>query len=143
LTVINFWCNINYCKGICLVMISVAIGFEGEVHMLEKTTHINLLYDFYQNLLTEKQKNYMELYYHDDLSLSEIAEQYSVSRQAVFENLKRAEHLLEQYEDQLQLLYKYNQRQSIFDQLLGLLEHESEVEFDTIRKLVTALKNVD
>jgi predicted DNA-binding protein YlxM (UPF0122 family) len=111
--------------------------------MLEKTTQINLLYDFYQNLLTEKQRNYMELYYHDDFSLSEIAEQFQVSRQAVFENIKRAEQLLEQYENQLQLLSKHGQRSKLFEQLDELLHHESEVEWDKFQKLVAALKNVD
>jgi predicted DNA-binding protein YlxM (UPF0122 family) len=111
--------------------------------MLEKTTHVNLLYDFYQRLLTDKQRMYMELYYHDDLSLSEIAEQYQVSRQAIFENVKRAEQLLAEYEEQLQLLSKYKQRQEVYDQLFTMLEHESELEVDRLKKLVTALKNVD
>jgi predicted DNA-binding protein YlxM (UPF0122 family) len=111
--------------------------------MLEKTTHVNLLYDFYQALLTDKQRIYMELYYHDDLSLSEIAEQFQVSRQAVFENIKRAEQLLRQYEDQLQLLSKHRQREPLYDQLLTMLEHESELEVNQLKKLVTALKNVD
>ncbi len=119
-------------------------GFEGEmILMLEKTTHMNLLYDFYQNLLTERQRKYMEYYYHDDLSLSEIAEQFQVSRQAVFENLKRAEQLLEQYESHLQLLAKHDQRARIIDELDELLHESSEIKVDQVRNLVTALKNVD
>lgn len=47
--------------------------------MLEKTTRINYLFDFYQQLLTEKQKNYMDLYYLEDYSLGEISETYGVS----------------------------------------------------------------
>lgn len=111
--------------------------------MLEKTTRVNLLYDFYKNLLTEKQRDYMELYYQDDLSLSEIAEQYQVSRQAVFENIKRAEQLLEQYEASLQLLVKHEQRTDIFNQLSDLLNQDSSFELKEVQKLVTALKNVD
>ena len=49
-----------------------------EKNMLEKTTRINYLYDFYQSLLTEKQKSYMSLYYLDDYSLGEIADEYDV-----------------------------------------------------------------
>ncbi len=49
--------------------------------MLEKTNRINYLYDFYQALLTPKQSSYMALYYLDDYSLGEIAEEYDVSRQ--------------------------------------------------------------
>ncbi|WP_336968253.1 sigma factor-like helix-turn-helix DNA-binding protein, partial [Bacillus cereus] len=50
--------------------------------MLEKTTRMNYLFDFYQSLLTQKQRSYMSLYYLDDLSLGEIAEEFDVSRQA-------------------------------------------------------------
>jgi len=63
--------------------------------MLEKTTRVNFLYDFYQTLLTEKQQVYMQLYYLDDLSLGEIAEEYGVSRQAVYDNVRRTEAMLE------------------------------------------------
>jgi len=111
--------------------------------MLEKTTQINLLYDFYQSLLTEKQRHYMELYYHDDLSLSEIAEQFEVSRQAVFENLKRAEQLLLEYEEKLQLVSKYEQRSEYLRQLQSLLDQKNEVDLIQAMEIVTALKNVD
>ncbi|PKC51704.1 SRP54-domain-containing protein, partial [Rhizophagus irregularis] len=50
-------------------------------------------------LLTDKQRSYMELYYLDDLSLGEIAESYEVSRQAVYDNIRRTEAMLEEYED--------------------------------------------
>lgn len=78
--------------------------------MLEKTTRMNLLYDFYGSLLTEKQRTFMELYYYDDLSLAEIAEQYNVSRQAVHDNIRRAEAQLEEYEQKLCLLERYQNR---------------------------------
>lgn len=66
--------------------------------MIEKTMRMNYLYDFYQALLTPKQRSYMSLYYLDDYSLGEIAEQYEVSRQAVYDNIKRTEAMLEEYE---------------------------------------------
>ncbi|MFP3394005.1 putative DNA-binding protein, partial [Brevibacillus sp. SIMBA_076] len=69
--------------------------------MLEKTTRMNYLFDFYQSLLTQKQRSYMSLYYLDDLSLGEIAEEFDVSRQAVYDNIKRTEAMLEEYEDKL------------------------------------------
>ena len=56
---------------------------------IEKTNRMNALFEFYSTLLTEKQMNYMELYYADDFSLGEIAEEYEVSRQAVYDNIKR------------------------------------------------------
>ena len=63
-------------------------------------------------------KVYFELYYQDDLSLSEIAEQFEVSRNAVFDNIKRTEKLLEDYEDKLQLLDKREAREKIIDQII-------------------------
>jgi len=60
---------------------------------IEKTNRMNALFEFYSTLLTEKQMNYMELYYADDFSLGEIAEEYQVSRQAVYDNIKRTERL--------------------------------------------------
>lgn len=74
--------------------------------MLEKTTRMNYLFDFYQSLLTPKQKSYMSLYYLDDFSLGEIAEEFEVSRQAVYDNIKRTEAMLEEYEEKLGLLNK-------------------------------------
>ena len=56
---------------------------------IEKTNRINALFEFYEPLLTEKQMTYIELYYRDDYSLGEIAENYQVSRQAVYDNIKR------------------------------------------------------
>ena len=85
--------------------------------MLEKTMRMNYLYDFYQMLLTDKQRSYMSLYYLDDYSLGEIADEYEVSRQAVYDNIKRTEAMLEEYEAKLMLLKKFQQRQKLIDQL--------------------------
>lgn len=92
--------------------------------LLEKTTRMNFLFDFYQALLTEKQRSYMELYYLDDHSLGEIAESYEVSRQAVYDNIRRTEAMLEEYEDKLRLLEKFQQRQRILQELTGAIKDE-------------------
>lgn len=92
--------------------------------MLEKTTRMNFLFDFYQALLTSKQRNYMSLYYLDDLSLGEIADEYNVSRQAVYDNLKRTEAMLEEYEDKLSLFYKYQQRKQLIEKMEHCLHDE-------------------
>ncbi|WP_082234196.1 putative DNA-binding protein [Halobacillus massiliensis] len=85
--------------------------------MLEKTTRINYLLDFYQSLLTPKQRNYMELYYLEDYSLGEISENFNVSRQAVYDNIRRTEAMLEEYEDKLLLYEKFQKRQRILEQM--------------------------
>ncbi|RSK27001.1 putative DNA-binding protein [Bacillus sp. HMF5848] len=85
--------------------------------MLDKTTRVNYLYDFYQSLLTPKQQEYMSLYYLDDYSLGEIAEEFNVSRQAVYDNIKRTEAMLEEYEVKLQLFQKFQERKQLLDKL--------------------------
>ena len=62
-----------------------------ELMEIEKTNRMNALFEFYAALLTDKQMNYIELYYADDYSLAEIAEEFGVSRQAVYDNIKRTE----------------------------------------------------
>jgi predicted DNA-binding protein YlxM (UPF0122 family) len=112
-----------------------------EKSMLDKTMRINYLYDFYQSLLTPKQQNYMSLYYLDDYSLGEIAEEFSISRQAVYDNIKRTEAMLEEYEEKLLLLEKFQKRQELINQLKtftgnGKVEDEEYLEIlDALEKL--------
>lgn len=94
---------------------------------LIKTMRMNYLFDFYQGLLTEKQRNYLELYYLEDYALSEIAETYQVSRQAVYDNIKRTDELLEEYETKLQLFKKFKERQSIIQELKRLSSDNQEI----------------
>ncbi|WP_462409245.1 putative DNA-binding protein [Neobacillus sp. Marseille-QA0830] len=93
--------------------------------MLEKTTRMNYLYDFYYSLLTPKQQSYMSLYYLDDYSLGEIAEEYEISRQAVYDNIKRTEAMLEEYEEKLLLFQKFQQRSVLIKKLNDLLNEEN------------------
>lgn len=88
-----------------------------EETVLSKTTRINLLFDFYERLLTEKQQMFLKHYFHDDYSLGEIAAEFSISRQAVYEHIKRAESVLEDYESKLQLLAKHEERRKLLQQL--------------------------
>ncbi|GAB6988880.1 putative DNA-binding protein [Paenibacillus pini] len=89
---------------------------------LEKTNRINLLFAFYDGLLTEKQQTFLKYYFHDDFSLGEIAAEFEISRQAVYEHIKRAEQVLEMYEEKLGLLDKYERRNHDFIQLRALVE---------------------
>lgn len=108
--------------------------------MLEKTTRVNFLYDFYQTLLTEKQRVYMQLYYLDDLSLGEIAEEYGVSRQAVYDNVRRTEAMLEDYEEKLKLFSKFRKRMEIIDKLERLVLGNDESS-EEVLMLLNALKD--
>ncbi|WP_420849941.1 putative DNA-binding protein [Psychrobacillus vulpis] len=109
--------------------------------MIEKTTRMNFLFDFYQALLTDKQRSYMELYYLDDLSLGEIAEEYEVSRQAVYDNIRRTEAMLEEYEEKLNLFTKFDKRQETIEQLLQVEVNQSSEE--TLIQLINQLKEWD
>lgn len=109
--------------------------------MIEKTTRMNFLFDFYQALLTDKQRSYMHLYYLDDLSLGEIAEEYTISRQAVYDNIRRTEAMLEEYEDKLSLFTKFAKRQETIEQLLLLAKDQSTEE--TLIQLINQLKEWD
>jgi uncharacterized protein len=98
--------------------------------MLEKTNRMNYLYDFYQALLTPKQSSYMALYYLDDYSLGEIAEEYDVSRQAVYDNIKRTEAMLEEYEEKLLLFEKFQKRSELISKLkerIGVGENDRDL----------------
>ena len=84
---------------------------------MDKTIYYNNLYDYYSNLLTDKQRNYYEDYYFKDLSLSEIADNYNVSRNAIHNELKRVIEKLEFYEENLNLYEKRLKLEKIIDTL--------------------------
>ncbi|CAC97146.1 putative DNA-binding protein [Listeria innocua] len=110
--------------------------------MFEKTNRMNLLFDFYQELLTTKQKSYVSFYYLDDYSLGEIAEEFEVSRQAIYDNIKRTEESLEKYEEKLGMLRKYQQREKLFDQLEAQLTKKNFLD-EQVKDTLEQLKNID
>lgn len=104
----------------CFTLTGVSTVTEDGV--LLKTNRINLLFDFYEKLLTEKQQIFMRLYFHDDYSLGEISTEFGISRQAVYEHIKRAEAVLEDYEAKLGLARKHEQRALLLEKLTGLCD---------------------
>ncbi|SDX32122.1 MULTISPECIES: putative DNA-binding protein [Salimicrobium] len=106
--------------------------------MLEKTTRVNFLFDFYQSLLTPKQRNYMELYFLEDYSLGEISETFDVSRQAVYDNIRRTEMMLEEYEKKLLLYDKFSKRQKLLEMMSQSLE-----ESDPFRSYIDELRELE
>lgn len=71
---------------------------------MKEAIYITQLFDYYGKLLTDKQKDYFIDYYIENLSLREISENYEVSRNAVFKQIKEAENKLKFYEENLHLL---------------------------------------
>lgn len=78
---------------------------------LEKLVEIGLLFEQYKRLLTDKQQEIVSLYYNEDYSLGEISENLNVSRQGVYDTLKRSEKILRDYEDKLGLVAKMKERE--------------------------------
>ncbi len=77
--------------------------------MVEKLVEIGFLFDFYGKLLSKRQYNIIDLFYLQDLSLSEIGEELDITRQGVYDTLKRAEDNLYKYEDTLGLVGKFKE----------------------------------
>lgn len=95
--------------------------------MIEKTIYVTQLFDRYQDLLTKKQREMLTLYYEADLSLAEIADQYDISRQAVYDNIKRGTQALIDYEDILKINEKQNRLDELIDQLAEAAEGDQHL----------------
>jgi len=81
---------------------------------MDKTLRDSLLMDFYGQMLPKRQKDVIKLYYEEDLSLSEISEEFGISRQGVHDALKKGQHSLAEYEEKLGLIQRFqDQRQKI------------------------------
>ena len=79
-------------------------GMDDRYDKIENIEYRSLLYDYYGQLLGDSQREVMDLYHEDDLSLAEIAEELGQTRQGVHYTLKKAEAALERYEDKLGLI---------------------------------------
>ncbi len=84
----------------------------------------------------------MSLYYLDDYSLGEIAEEYAVSRQAVYDNIKRTEAMLEEYEEKLVLFQKFQERTRLIKHMKELLTDEY-ISKQAMLETVTELEKLD
>lgn len=104
--------------------------------MIDETQRMNALLDAFEPLLTEKQQNIMDMYYKEDFSLSEIAEQLSVSRAAVSDHIKRSAHILEDYEEKLHLVANYETRKDIYGKI-KIIGNED------ITLLIETLENIE
>ena len=94
---------------------------------LEKRDYLIILYDLYGELLNDKQQQYFEEYYFNNLSLGEISENLNISRNAVHKSLQSVEEKLQFYEEKLKL---YKKSKIIYD----IIEKESSQEIKRILK---------
>jgi len=127
--------QISYIKIILSSFLLDSI-YYGDI-MVEKLVEVGILFDFYGKLLSEKQYSVVELYYIYDLSLAEIAEELKISRQGVYDTLKRAEENLYQYEDTLKLVEKFYRNRKSLEEVYKLavdIEKESNTTDNEILK---------
>lgn len=77
----------------------------------------SMLFDFYGELLTDKQREYFDLHYNEDLSLAEIAEQSGISRQGVWDIIRRAEAAMTEIEEKTGLIKRFNEQAAVLSEL--------------------------
>lgn len=87
---------------------------------MAKNLEISLLLDFYGDVLTEKQRDVMEQYYNDDLSLAEIADNFGITRQGVRDSIKRGEGIILELEEKVGFAKRYRAVQQGISQLESL-----------------------
>lgn len=87
---------------------------------MAKDLHITLLLDFYGEMLTDKQREMLEGYYNDDLSLAEISEERGITRQGVRDAIKRSEQQLVEMEERLGLAKRFHTIQEALTQICDL-----------------------
>ena len=100
---------------------------QGILEKMEKNVEISLLFSFYRNMLTERQADTVDLYYNEDLSLSEIGSNLGISRQGVRDNLKRAETVLYDTEARLGLANRFLAIKNKLGEIDGII---SEIDRD-------------
>ncbi len=89
---------------------------------IDDIARASLLYDFYGKLLPKRQSQVMELYHEENLSLSEIAEEFGISRQGVHDALKNAEKALMEYEEKLGLVEKFQKSSDAVREIDGIID---------------------
>ena len=88
--------------------------------MNDETLHMTMLFDFYGELLTDKQREYFDLYHNEDLSLSEIAEKVGISRNGVYDIISRAEKILIKTENKTGIVKRWMETQEDISKAIEL-----------------------
>ena len=102
--------------------VNKGINFQGGIVLFEKNLEINYLLDFYGDVLSDRKRNVLEMYYNDDYSLSEIADDIGISRQGVRDIIKKSEEELVYLEEKLGLYKKFRDIQKSANELIESIE---------------------
>jgi predicted DNA-binding protein YlxM (UPF0122 family) len=96
---------------------------------LNEFLEISILLGYYGELLSDKQRTYMEEHFEEDYSLSEIAKSHGISRQAVYDNIKRGIKILKSYEEKIGF---FKREKEIISSLQELKENYTEAKLDSL-----------
>lgn len=112
--------------------------------MKNQAYRMAMLFDFYGEVLTDRQKEFYDLYYNEDLSLAEIAENYNITRQGVRDVIVRAEATLTELEDKTGLIKRFYamqpQIQSIFNAAEGILALNRKYDDPELERLALEIR---
>ena len=110
----------NSCK---LFVVVKVYNFTGRGGLLKNQTYrMTMLFDFYGELLTDRQKEFFDLYYNEDLSLAEIAENAGISRQGVRDVIVRAEAVMQEVEDKTGIIRRFEAQRPHLDAIEAAAE---------------------
>ncbi|MCR4708932.1 MAG: hypothetical protein K5653_01595 [Clostridiales bacterium] len=97
-----------------------------KVSEIDNMAYESLLYDFYGGLLTEKQREVMELYHEENFSIVEIARELKVSKQAIYDNLRKSDKILREYEAKLGLMMSLLKTRELVESIEGKIDELSK-----------------
>ena len=111
--------------------------------MSEKNMRYCLLLDFYGEVLSEHQREMMDLYYNEDFSLSEIADEVGITRQGVRDAVRRAEDTLDSLEDKLGLCARFERLRAQRDEICALIDGERTMSDGAKREITERLRRLE
>ena len=109
---------------------------------MAKNLEISVLFDFYGDLLTEKQAEMIDLYYNDDLSLGEISEIQGVTRQGVRDSIKRAENQMFELEEKLSMVKRFREIQRGLEHICSLAARIGELNGETDSEIDECVEDI-
>lgn len=110
---------------------------------MSKDLHMSLLLDFYGEVLSERQKEAMELFYNGDLSLAEIAEITGITRQGVRDRIVKGEQIISELEEKLGLAHRFGNVKKTVDYIVTRLSALEKEQGAAVSDIIEAAKSLD
>ena len=107
---------------------------------MAKDLNVTVLLDVYGQLLTEKQRFAIDMYYNEDLSLAEIAEEADISRQGVRDSIKQGEKHLDEYEEKLGVVSRFRSISKKITEIETIMDSADFDGADSVKRLLNDIK---